>query len=169
MRAGRFGPTSLTAALQTGAPGSLRHFAITELGEEHYAAWGELLSSVKTGDLAFDAVFGRPLWEFCARHPATAEVFERAMSEVTAALEPVILEACDFSGATRIVDVGGGGGTLMAAILAAHPDARGVVFDLPHVIEQGKHDIGSRGVADRCEWRPATSSTVCPRGAMPTS
>ncbi|MEO8260750.1 MAG: methyltransferase [Acidobacteriota bacterium] len=149
--AGRFGPTGQTAALRTGEPGSLRHFAIAELGEEHYQAWGDLLSSVKTGGLAFDQVFGGPLWEFCADHAETARVFDQAMSEVTAALEPVILSACDFSGATRVVDVGGGRGTLIAAILDAHPVARGVVFDLPHVIEQGREVLRLRHLADRCE------------------
>jgi len=107
---GRFGPTSLTSGLQTGVPGSLRHLAMTELGEEHYPAWGDLLFSVKTGELAFNRVFGMANWEFWAGHPENAQIFNQAMSEVTAVLEPAVLEALDFSPFDKIVDVGGGRG-----------------------------------------------------------
>ena len=107
---GRFGPTLLTVGLQTGAPGSLRSLAITELGEEHYPAWGDLLFSVKTGKLAFNQVFGMTNWEFWASHPENAQIFNQAMSEVTAVLEPAVLEALDLSGFKRIVDAGGGRG-----------------------------------------------------------
>lgn len=148
---GRFRPTPLTAGLQTGAPGSLRSLAITELGEEHYPAWGDLLFSVNTGKLAFDQVFGMPNWEFWASHPENAQTFNQAMSELTAVLEPVVLAACDFSGFNTIVDVGGGRGTLMASILRKYPTARGVVVDLPHVIELGRQHINEQGLSPRCE------------------
>jgi hypothetical protein len=148
---GRFSATPLTAGLQTGAPGSLRALATTELGEEHYPAWGNLLFSVRTGDLAFDEVFGMPNWQYWAGHPEHAGVFNRAMSEMTAIIEPAVLSICDFSGARTIVDVGGGRGTLISAILRAYPDARGVVVDLPHVIEQGRELIAANGLQDRCE------------------
>ena len=148
---GRFGPTPLTAGLQTGGPGSLRSLAMTELGEEHYPAWGDLLFSVKTGKLAFNEVFGMANWEFWASHPENAQIFNQAMSEVTAVLEPAVLEASDLSGFNTIVDVGGGKGTLMASILRAYPNARGVVLDLPHVIEQGRQHIHDQGLSARCE------------------
>src|SRR5688500_4239144 len=68
----RFGLTPLSDTLRTDAPGSLRAFATVELGEEHYPAWGELLYSVKTGEIAFDKVFGMPVWEFFAKNPENA-------------------------------------------------------------------------------------------------
>ena len=148
---GRFGPTPLTAGLQTGVPGSLRSLAMTELGEEHYPAWGDLLFSVRTGKLAFNQVFGMANWEFWASHPDNAQIFNQAMSEVTAVFEPAVLEACDLSGFKKIVDIGGGKGTLMASILRAYPNARGVVLDLPHVIEQGRQHIEDQGLGARCE------------------
>src|SRR3954464_13168661 len=146
---GRFGPTPLTTGLQSGVPGSLRALATTELGEEHYPAWGNLLFSVRTGDLAFDEVFGMPNWQYCAGHPEHAGIFNRAMSEMTAIIEPAVLSICDFSGASTIVDVGGGRGTLISAILRAYPGARGVVVDLPHVIEQGRELIAANGLQAR--------------------
>ena len=148
---GRFGMTALTAGLQTGAPGSLRALATTELGEEHYPAWGNLLFSVRTGELAFDDVFGMPNWQYWAGHPEHADIFNRAMSEMTAIIEPAVLSICDFTGAKTIVDVGGGRGTLISSILRAYPDARGIVVDLPHVIEQGRQLIATNGLQDRCE------------------
>lgn len=148
---GRFGPTALTSGLQTDVPGSLRFLAMTELGEEHYPAWGDLLFSVRTGELAFDRVFGMANWEFWASHPENAQIFNQAMSEVTAVLEPAVLAAFDLSGFNKIVDVGGGRGTLMASILRAYPNARGVVLDLPHVIELGRQHIHAQGLSARCE------------------
>ncbi len=148
---GRFGPTPLTAGIQSGVPGSLRALATTELGEEHYPAWGDLLFSVKTGKLAFDHVFGMPNWEYWAGHAEHAGIFNQAMSEMTGVVEPAVLAICDFSNFTRVVDVGGGKGTLIASILQAHPHVHGVVIDLPHVIEQGKQHIASHGLNDRCQ------------------
>ena len=161
---GRFGPTSLTSGLQTGVPGSLRHLAMTELGEEHYPAWGDLLFSVKTGELAFNRVFGMANWEFWAGHPENAQIFNQAMSEVTAVLEPAVLEALDFSPFDKIVDVGGGRGTLMASILRAYPNARGVVLDLPHVIELGRQHIDHQGLSARCELVPRDFFEGVPQG-----
>jgi len=73
------------------------------------------------------------------------------MSEVTAVLEPAVLEALDLSGCKRVVDVGGGKGTLMTSILRAYPNAVGVVIDLPHVIELGRQHINDQGFGARCE------------------
>jgi len=161
---GRFGSTPLSAGLLTGVPGSLRALATTELGEEHYPAWGNLLFSVRTGELAFDNVFGMPNWQYWAGHDEHAQVFNRAMSEMTAVIEPAVLSICDFSPFTTIVDIGGGRGTLMSSILRAYPAARGIVLDLPHVIEQGRQLIAEQHVEDRCELVPGDFFKEVPRG-----
>ena len=161
---GRFGSTPLSAGLETGAPGSLRALATTELGEEHYPAWGDLLFSVKTGKLAFDEVFGMPNWQYWAQHTEHAQIFNQAMSEMTAVIEPAVLSICDFSGFNTIVDVGGGRGTLISSILRAYPKARGVVLDLPHVIEQGRHVIAEHRLESRCDMIPGDFFTEVPSG-----
>lgn len=148
---GRFGATPWSAGLETAAPGALRALATTELGEEHYPAWGSLLFSVKTGQRAFDEVFGMPNWQYWAGHPEDAHTFNQAMSEMTAVIEPALLSICDFSGFKTIVDVGGGRGTLMASILRTYPQARGIVLDLPHVIEQGRQLIAEHRLEHRCQ------------------
>ena len=147
----RFGPTLITAGIQSGAPGSLRNLAITELGQEHYPAWEDLLFSLETGEIAFDHVFGMPNWQYWAGHPEHAQIFNQAMSEVTAIMEPAVLDAYDFSGFSKIVDIGGGRGTLIASILRENPKARGVVLDLPHVIELGRHHVQDHALSHRCD------------------
>jgi spermidine synthase len=91
-------------------------------------------------------------------------VFNRAMSEMTAVIEPAVLSICDFAPFKTIVDVGGGRGTLIASILQAYPAARGVVLDLPHVIEQGRKIIAERHLEERCELIPGDFFKEVPRG-----
>ncbi|HEU5237033.1 MAG TPA: methyltransferase dimerization domain-containing protein, partial [Pyrinomonadaceae bacterium] len=86
----RFGSTPLSETLCTDAPGSIRAFAMTELGEEHYPAWGELLHSVRTGGIAFDKAFGEPVWEFFSKNPENAKIFNDAMTAMTAAANEAI-------------------------------------------------------------------------------
>jgi len=148
---GRFSSTPLLATLQTDVPGSLRAFATTELGEEHYPAWGELMHSVKTGEIAFDHHFGVPIWEFFAQHPENARIFNDAMSGISDATTAAVLAAYDFSSIRKLVDVGGGHGRLITAILKANPKMKGVLFDAPPVIEGARPQIEAAGMADRCE------------------
>jgi len=148
---GRFASTPLAETLRRDAPGSMRAFAMAELGQEHFIAWGNLLHSVKTGEIAFDNHFGQPVWEYYAAHPKDAAVFNDAMTGLTEMVNAAVTSAYDFSGLRKIVDVGGGHGALLAAILKANPAARGVLFDLPHVAEGAEARLAAEGVRDRCE------------------
>ena len=148
---GRFVSTPLAETLRRDAPGSMRAFAMAELGQEHFKAWGNLLHSVRTGEIAFDNHFGQPVWEYYAQNPEDAEVFNDAMTGVTEMVNAAVVPAYDFSGFGKIVDIGGGHGALLAAILKASPASRGVLFDLPHVAEGAKARFAAEGVSDRCE------------------
>ena len=148
---GRFGNTPVSETLRTDIPGSLRAFAMTELGEEHYPAWGELLHSVRTGGIAFDKAFGMPVWEFFAKHPENAKIFNDAMSGMTAQADQALHAAYDFAGVNTIVDIGGGHGGLITSILKRNPQMRGILFDSPQVIEGAQPAIQSSGVGDRCQ------------------
>jgi hypothetical protein len=143
--------TPLAETLRTDAPGSLRAFATVELGEEHYPAWGELLHSVKTGEIAFDRAFGMPVWKFFEQNPENAKTFNDAMTGMTLAVNDAVLSSYDFSSISEIVDVGGGHGSLIASILKSNPPMRGVLFDAPPVIEGARRRIGAEGIAERCE------------------
>jgi hypothetical protein len=147
----RFAQTPLSATLVTGEPGSLRWFAISELGQEHYPAWGNLMHSVKTGEIAFDNFFGVDIWQYFQQNPEDAAVFNDSMSSVTAVTNEAITSLYDFSRFKKLVDVGGGHGGLITSILKLNPELKGVLFDAPQVIDGARARIEAAGLADRCE------------------
>src|ERR1044072_1963649 len=148
---GRFAQTPLSETLVTDAPGSLRWFAVSELGQEHYPAWGNLMHSVKTGEIAFDNFFGVDIWKYFEQNPEDAAVFNNSMSGVTAATNEEILAVYDFSSFGTIVDVGGGHGGLITSILNANPKLKGILLDAPQVIEGTRSKIEAAGLSHRCE------------------
>jgi SAM-dependent methyltransferase len=160
----RFGTTPILDTLRTDVPGSMRAFAMTELGEEHYPAWGELLHSVRTGEIAFDHTFGMNAWEFFKRNPENARIFNDAMSGMTARVNEAILAKYDFADITTLVDVGGGHGGLIASILNRHGQLRGILFDSPQVIEGAQAAVDAAGVAERCRLVSGDFFTAVPTG-----
>lgn len=147
---GRFALTPLSEILVT-APGSVRWFIVSELGQEHYPAWGNLMHSVKTGEIAFDNHFGVDIWEYFGQNPEDAAVFNDSMSGMTAAVNEAIMSRYDFSPFDKVVDVGGGHGGLITSILKQNPQVKGVLFDAPVVIEGARPRLEAAGIADRCE------------------
>lgn len=161
---GKFESTPLSDTLKTGE-NSLRFTAMSELGVSHYGPWGELMHSLKTGQPAFDRVFGMPVFEWFGKNPDRAEIFNRSMTELTSIVEPAVLEAYDFSGCGTIVDVGGGHGTQLAGILQKHRSLRGIVFDAPNVVAGAPAKLAEFGVADRCTTASGDFfKSVCPGG-----
>ena len=147
---GRFAQTPLSETLVT-VPGSLRWFAVSELGQEHYPAWGNLMHSVKTGEIAFDNFFGVDVWKYFQQNPEDAAIFNNSMSNMTAAANEAITSRYDFSQFGTIVDVGGGHGGLITSILQQHPEVKGILFDAVEVIEGARPKIEAAGLADRLE------------------
>ncbi len=130
-------------------PDSLRAWAILS-GQQFYPTWRNLLHSIKTGETAFDDLQGMNVWQFRALNPAAGRVFNVAMSDRTTSNVAAIVEAIDLQ-FECIVDVGGGQGTLLAAILQAHPVQRGVLFDQPQVIQDSLEFLAAAQVLDRCK------------------
>lgn len=147
----RFGLTPISELLATDTPRSLRWFTVSELGEEHYPAWGNLMHSVKTGEIAFDEFYGMDVWEFFRKNPEHAAIFNEAMSGATASTNEAILANYDFSGFHKLVDIGGGHGGLITSVLKANSKLMGILFDAPQVIEGSKKKIAIAGLAERCE------------------
>lgn len=160
-----FGNTPVSETLRSDVPGSIRAFAMTELGEEHYPAWGELMHSVRTGGIAFDKAFGEPVWEYFAKHEENARIFNDAMSGMTAQAEQALHAAYSFEGITTILDVGGGHGGLITSILKRNPNMSGILFDSPQVVEGAKSKLAESGVADRCEIVGGDFFQAVPPGA----
>jgi crotonobetainyl-CoA:carnitine CoA-transferase CaiB-like acyl-CoA transferase/SAM-dependent methyltransferase len=148
---GSFGLTPIGERLRARAPGSLRAAALLLAGPLPQRTWSDLSHSVQTGDTAFQHVFGMGAFEYFARHPEDAATFAEAMTALTAPVAAAVVAAYDFSRFGSIVDVGGGHGVLLTAIVKANPGLRGILFDLPHVTEGAKQRFETAGVAGRCD------------------
>jgi hypothetical protein len=153
-RQGRFTLTPLAELLQSGVPGSMRSRALHFGGQPDWQSWGELLYSITTGQIAFRHVHGMDPWEYRAKNPELDAIFNDYMYENTAAQTAGVLAAYSFSGTGTIVDVGGGYGTLIAAILRVNPQMRGILCDAPHVMEGALPILEAAGVSERCERVP---------------
>lgn len=120
-------------------------------GQELYAAWGDFEHSLRTGGTAFAHHFGSEHFDYLGQHPEQRGRFDRAMAASTATIAERLCAAYDFSSARRIVDLGGGDGELLDAILHRHPGAAGVVFDRPEVVaalpDRGRVDGRMSGMA----------------------
>jgi ubiquinone/menaquinone biosynthesis C-methylase UbiE len=148
---GKFTLTPLSELLRSNVPNSMRDFAIM-LGEDWmWHVWLELMHSVKTGEVAHDKVQGMSSFEFFEKNEKAGRVFNRAMTNLSQMVVPAIVEAYDFSGAAKIVDIAGGHGFLLAGILKANPQLQGVLFDLPFVIKNAGELLEAEGVKDRVE------------------
>lgn len=145
-----FSLTPLAEPLQSDVPGSKRALALMS-GDEQFRAWGEIAYSIETGARAFDKVFGKPVFDYLGEHQGKARIFDAAMVGIHGRESSEILAAYDFSGIDTVVDVGGGNGSQLVAILRAKPAMRGILFDLPHVIERTRAPIVAAGLGERCD------------------
>ena len=144
----RFALTRLGEALKTGAPGSARATLIA-FGGTFWHGWEEILYSLATGKTGFDKAHGMPLFEYLHQHPVDASFFNEAMIGFHGDEPAAVARAYDFSAFKTVVDVGGGTGNLLAAILSAHSRTRGVLFERPHVVADAPAVLKARGVEDR--------------------
>lgn len=128
-------------------PGSQRDFALV-FGEEFYPAFGETLRLVETGEPSFDAVFGAAWDDYLGAHPEKSARFNRFMAHGKTMLADV-LAGLEWRSGETVVDVGGGNGALLQALLERRPDLRGIVLDLPHVAVEAEHRTAGAGLSDR--------------------
>ncbi len=153
-----FANTSLSSFLRTGVPGSIRSILIFKGCEFNYLPFGEILHSVQTGKPAREKVCGMNGFEYLQQHPEMARIFDDAMTNMSELLGPAVAAAYDFGPWGNVMDVGGGNGMLLAHILRAHPELRGVLADLPHVLERARHrgflggELESRSAFQPCDF-----------------
>lgn len=159
-----FALTPIGDGLRSDAPQSVAGWAAF-VGEPYYwQAWGALLHGVRTGENAFQHVNGVDPWTLRAREPERSASFDRAMASVSRQVAAAVIAAYDFGRFGTIVDVGGGNGAFLAAVLAAHPSTRGVLFDQPHVVSGAGPLLVAAGVADRCETVSGSFFDAVPAG-----
>ncbi|CAN5335391.1 methyltransferase [soil metagenome] len=162
---GRFGSTPVGEYLRTDAPGSLRAWAMY-IGQPSFrTSWGYLLHSVRTGEPAFSELHETNVWEYLAAHPEESAIFDAAMTGLSAGVAEAVVQSYDFSEIDVLVDVGGGEGRILTAILAANPVLRGILFDQSHVVAGAEDLLARVGVADRCEVVSGNFFEEVPGGA----
>lgn len=157
--------TDLGQPLRADHPASLRSMILLYGDEATWRAWGALTHSVRTGETAFDHVHDEPAFDHFARHPALSRTFNDAMVEGTRRIAPAVAEVHEFSRHRVVMDVGGGRGTLLAAILQATPTLRGVLFDTPEGAASAADLLTDAGVAERCRIETGDFFERVPDGA----
>jgi hypothetical protein len=134
-------------------------------GDEQFRAWAEIDYSIRTGMVSFDQVFGKPVFDYLGEHPDKARIFDAAMVGIHGRESNAIINAYDFSAFGVVADIGGGNGSQMTEILKKHIRIKGILFDLPHVIERAKERIQAAGLPDRCQLVPGSFFDAVPEGA----
>jgi hypothetical protein len=156
--------TPLAEPLRSDVAGSKRALALMS-GDEPFRAWAEIDYSIGTGKVAFDKVFGKPLFDYLGEHPDKARIFDAAMVGIHGRESAAILNAYDFSVFSVVADLGGGNGSQITEILKKHPRMKGILFDLPHVIERARESIQAASLLERCQLVSGSFFEAVPAGA----
>lgn len=159
-----FANTPMSTLLRPNIPGS-QYAGALMIAQHCYPAFEELLYSVQTGSPGFDKRFGAPLFDHLSTHPQEGHLFDQAMQSIHGPETPAMLAAFDFTAFKSIVDVGGGNGHTLLEVLRAAPRARGIVFDLPGVVERTTPLIVAAGMAERCRAEAGSFFDAVPEGA----
>jgi len=140
---GRYGHSELSRLLRSDHPMSQRAFVESVFGDEHYEGWGAIEQSVRTGATGFSRHYGTDVFAYFTANPAAGQLFSEAMTATTRLMEMVLLATYTPPAFTLAVDVGGSQGTLISGLLGANAEARGILFDLPDLIERVRPKLGN--------------------------
>jgi hypothetical protein len=147
----RFGLTQMGQLLQEGVPGSVYTTVLFFGSPRARKIWENLLYSVQTGENANQYVFGVPTWQYYAQHPQEAPIFYNFMTESSNQIAPSLTENYNFERVKVVADIGGAQGNMLAAILKANPQLKGILFDLPQITQGAQDHLKKEGIADRCQ------------------
>ncbi|WP_267243490.1 methyltransferase [Streptomyces sp. PR69] len=145
-----FSVTPTGALLHPGRDGSMAALAQIFTDPVLLRGWELLDDSVRSGRPSFDTVFGTDFFGFLKDRPELSAQFNAAMSQGTSETAALLPHAYGFGGRGTVMDIGGGDGTLLAAVLAAHPDLKGILYDTKEGLAQSPATLERAGVADRC-------------------
>ncbi|MET0237833.1 MAG: methyltransferase [Kibdelosporangium sp.] len=160
----RFAVNAPAALLASGHPANMRaQLDLGGFGGQMDLAFTGLLHTVRTGQPAWETVFGAPFWPYLAANPAISGSFD-AMMAVGADYVADAANGYDWSGVRHVVDVGGGTGALLAEVLRANPDIRATLVDLPDTVDRGRAYLAERGLDTRCEFAGQSFFDPLPTG-----
>lgn len=159
-----FALTPLGRTLTSDDPGSMRDLALMWM-ETHYAPFAGLVDTVRTGRSAAETHYGQPFFTWLSDHPDQVSLFTGAMGNLTNGIKRAAIADHDFSGSLRLVDVGGADGTLLSHVLPALPEATGVSYDLPHVVQAVPVVAKAADLTDRLSGEGGDFFESVPEGA----
>jgi hypothetical protein len=160
-----FAITPAAELLRSDVPNSFRDMALWITSPFHFRIYSEMLHSVKTGQITIEHVHGKPVFEYFSQNPEISELFNNGMTCLSKVVTPALLEAYDFKGIQTLMDVAGGHGALLGAILNQYPEMQGILIDLDHVIQGAKQLPQNQALAHRCEFLTGDFFTEVPAGA----
>ncbi|MEU2448768.1 methyltransferase [Streptomyces sp. NPDC012765] len=156
--------TELGALLRADTPGSMRPLALM-YGGPFYRSFSGLDHAVRTGQPAFDRIFGENHFDHFARDPELASLFDRSMAASSRMFQPlpahpVIAAAAQAPAPATVVDIAGGNGELLGLLLTAHPRLRGVLLERPHAVGAARRRLAAAGCGERCDYRAGDFADV---------
>ena len=162
---GTYALNPLADTLRTDASVSMAGAAMFYGSAQHREHWSMLCRSIRTGTASVPVLRGKGFFEYLSDDDALARLFNAAMTSISEMAEQSIVSAYDFTRSQTIVDVGGGHGRLLAAILSAAPSARGVLYDLPDVVAAAPELLRKLGVSERVQIEAGSFFDGVPGGA----
>ena len=160
----RFALTPIGRALRTGAPGAARATILTLAHPSWIAGFSEMLHSLEAGRSAYEKTFGMNIFEWLGKHPDEAALFSETMVGIHGMEPAAVAAAYDFSKCGTIVDVGGASGLLLTTVLGKAPRAKGILFDLPHVVRDVHAGLAASGMKDRVTVEGGSFFERVPKG-----
>ena len=161
---GRFENTAFSEPLRADVAGSVREYVINAPHDVFLLAWAKFMDVIKTGKPSFKDVNGCDQWEYFRRHPDVGERFNKHISARTSQVASALLESYDFSQFKKLIDIGGGLGTVLAAIVHKYPQLHGCLYDQSSVIEGAKSFLDAKGVLSRCDLVSGDFFQSVPKG-----
>jgi C-methyltransferase len=161
---GRYELNSLAGTLRSDAPASMAWAARFYGSREQRERWTLLVESIRSGRSVVPVLHGKESFDYFAEYPQHAELFNRTMTSISQLTDAAVVAGYDFSAYPTIVDVGGGQGPLLSAILAVAPDSQGVLYDLPAVVSAAPKLLCQRDVADRVRIEAGSFFDSVPAG-----
>lgn len=152
-----FGQSELSHLLRPDVPDSMYDLALMYGDEWQWRSWETFLSSLETEKPGFEQLYGMSLWQYFQQHnQQSGKIFDGAMTNLALQVNSSIASAYDFSVFKTLVDIGGGEGSLLRAILHKHQGLKGILLDQPSVLEKAKKQFIQDGLAERCTFVPGT-------------
>jgi hypothetical protein len=161
---GRYTATPRGEVLRVEHPSGVRSLALMQTVVPNLTAWHHLADAIRSGDAVYERLHGLTLWSWLAAHPEEAAIFNASMARRAALQVAALRAAYDFSGASVVVDVGGGQGAMLAGLLTREPSLRGIVADRPEVAAVATTRLAEAGLGGRARGEPADFFASVPMG-----